>query len=111
MVFALHPGTVRSGLLESYRSNPQMATFLDGLPADAYTPPERAGEAVVRWKGKALAYLFDFGDEWRLLLKVADRWGQETTRTRCWSRRSRLARGGPTSRAAPAQVGRGAGFS
>lgn len=25
-------------------------------------------------KGKAIAYLFDFGDEWRLLLKVADRW-------------------------------------
>lgn len=31
-------------------------------------------------KGKALAYLFDFGDEWRLLLKVVDRWaaGEET---------------------------------
>jgi hypothetical protein len=25
-------------------------------------------------KGKSIAYLFDFGDEWRLLLKVADRW-------------------------------------
>ncbi|MHB8650597.1 MAG: IS1096 element passenger TnpR family protein, partial [Gaiellaceae bacterium] len=25
-------------------------------------------------KGKAIAYLFDFGDEWRLLLKVVDRW-------------------------------------
>lgn len=31
-------------------------------------------------KGKALAYLFDFGDEWRLLLKVMERWeaGDET---------------------------------
>ena len=31
-------------------------------------------------KGKALAYLFDFGDEWRVLLKVVDRWeaGEET---------------------------------
>jgi pRiA4b ORF-3-like protein len=31
-------------------------------------------------KGKALAYLFDFGDEWRVLLKVANRWeaGEET---------------------------------
>jgi hypothetical protein len=25
-------------------------------------------------KGKTMAYLFDFGDEWRLLLKVVDRW-------------------------------------
>lgn len=25
-------------------------------------------------KGKTIAYLFDFGDEWRLLLKVVDRW-------------------------------------
>lgn len=25
-------------------------------------------------KGTTLAYLFDFGDEWRLLLKVVDRW-------------------------------------
>lgn len=31
-------------------------------------------------KGKAIAYLFDFGDEWRLLLKVVDRWqgGEES---------------------------------
>jgi hypothetical protein len=31
-------------------------------------------------KGKTLAYLFDFGDEWRLLLKVVDRWeaGEDT---------------------------------
>lgn len=28
-------------------------------------------------KGKVLAYLFDFGDEWRLLVKVVDRWGAE----------------------------------
>jgi Plasmid pRiA4b ORF-3-like protein len=25
-------------------------------------------------KGRTLAYLFDFGDEWRVLLKVVDRW-------------------------------------
>jgi pRiA4b ORF-3-like protein len=31
-------------------------------------------------KGKTIAYLFDFGDEWRVLLKVVDRWeaGDET---------------------------------
>jgi hypothetical protein len=31
-------------------------------------------------KGKSLAYLFDFGEEWRLLLKVVDRWdaGEDT---------------------------------
>jgi hypothetical protein len=31
-------------------------------------------------KGKKIAYLFDFGDEWRLLLKVVDHWeaGDET---------------------------------
>ncbi len=31
-------------------------------------------------KGKTIAYLFDFGDEWRLLLKVVDRWeaGEES---------------------------------
>lgn len=30
--------------------------------------------------GKTIAYLFDFGDEWRLLLKVIDRWeaGEES---------------------------------
>jgi hypothetical protein len=33
-----------------------------------------------RRKGKSLAYLFDFGEEWRLLLKVVDRWdaGEDT---------------------------------
>jgi len=31
------------------------------------------GELGLR-KGKAIAYLFDFGDEWRLPLKVVDRW-------------------------------------
>ena len=31
-------------------------------------------------KRKTIAYLFDFGDEWRLLLKVVDRWeaGEES---------------------------------
>ena len=31
------------------------------------------GELGLR-KGKTIAYLFDFGDEWRLPLKVVDRW-------------------------------------
>lgn len=31
------------------------------------------GELGLR-KGKTIAYLFDFGDEWRLLLKVVDHW-------------------------------------
>lgn len=31
------------------------------------------GELGLR-KGKSIAYVFDFGDEWRLLLKVVDRW-------------------------------------
>jgi len=37
------------------------------------------GELGLR-KGKAVAYVFDFGDEWRLLLKVVDRWdaGEES---------------------------------
>lgn len=28
-------------------------------------------------KGSTLAYLFDFGDEWRLLLKVVESWPVE----------------------------------
>jgi hypothetical protein len=31
------------------------------------------GELRLR-KGKSIAYVFDFGDEWRLPLKVVDRW-------------------------------------
>ena len=31
------------------------------------------GELGLR-KGKKIAYLFDFGDEWRLLLRVVDSW-------------------------------------
>jgi len=31
------------------------------------------GELGMR-KGKKIAYVFDFGDEWRLLLRLADRW-------------------------------------
>lgn len=51
---------------------------------DADDDRVRSGRIVLRElglrKGKALAYLFDFGDEWRLLLKVVDRWeaGDET---------------------------------
>lgn len=28
-------------------------------------------------KGKSIAYLFDFGDEWRLMLRLVDRWDVE----------------------------------
>ena len=31
------------------------------------------GELGLR-KGQTIAYLFDFGDEWRLPLKLVDRW-------------------------------------
>lgn len=31
------------------------------------------GELGLR-RGKRIAYIFDFGDEWRLLLRVVDRW-------------------------------------
>lgn len=47
-VFALHPGTVDTELLASYRAHPQMAAYLDGLPAEMYSPPELAGEIVAR---------------------------------------------------------------
>ena len=47
-VFAVHPGTVETDLLKSYRSNPRMAAFLDGLPADGYALPELVGETVAR---------------------------------------------------------------
>ena len=61
-------------------------TFWD-RDADEYTAPfeleergDRArsaripvGELGLR-KGKTIAYVFDFGDEWRLLLKVVDSW-------------------------------------
>lgn len=47
-VFGLHPGTVDTKLLNSYRSNTQMAAFLDGLPASRYTEPAAAGEVVAR---------------------------------------------------------------
>ena len=43
---------------------------MDKPKASARTP---IGELGLR-KGKAIAYVFDFGDEWRLLLKVVDRW-------------------------------------
>jgi NAD(P)-dependent dehydrogenase (short-subunit alcohol dehydrogenase family) len=47
-VFALHPGIVRTVLLESYRSDPTMASILDSIPDSAYSPPEVAAEAVSR---------------------------------------------------------------
>lgn len=46
--FALHPGTVRTKLLQSYRSDPRMAAFLDGLPAEAFTEPRAVGRVVRR---------------------------------------------------------------
>jgi NAD(P)-dependent dehydrogenase (short-subunit alcohol dehydrogenase family) len=47
-VFAVHPGIVRTELLESYRSSPQVAALLDSIPAEAYSPPELAGQVVAR---------------------------------------------------------------
>lgn len=47
-VFGLHPGTVDTKLLDRYRSNPEMAAFLDGLPASRYTEPAAVGEVVAR---------------------------------------------------------------
>lgn len=47
-VFGLHPGTVDTKLLKSYRSNGEMAAFLDGLPASSYAEPRVAGEVVAR---------------------------------------------------------------
>jgi len=43
---------------------------MDKPKASARVP---IGELGLR-KGKTIAYVFDFGDEWRLLLKVVDRW-------------------------------------
>jgi len=43
---------------------------MDKPKASARVP---VGELGLR-KGKTIAYVFDFGDEWRLLLKVVDRW-------------------------------------
>lgn len=47
-VFGLHPGTVDTGLLNSYRSNPHMAAFLDGLPASRFTEPGAVAGVVTR---------------------------------------------------------------
>jgi NAD(P)-dependent dehydrogenase (short-subunit alcohol dehydrogenase family) len=47
-VFGLHPGTVATALLDSYRSNPQMAAFLDGLPPSSFTDPGAVGRVVAR---------------------------------------------------------------
>ena len=47
-VFALHPGMVRTQLLLSYRSDPGLREFLDTAPAEAFTPPDVAADAVVR---------------------------------------------------------------
>ena len=47
-VFGLHPGTVDTELLASYRSNPQVAAFFDGMPPDSFTPPQVAARAAAR---------------------------------------------------------------
>ena len=46
--FALHPGIVRTALLEGYRSSAQVAAMLDSIPDSMYSAPELAGQAVVR---------------------------------------------------------------
>lgn len=46
--FALHPGLVDTELLSSYRSDPRFAAFLDGMPPQAYSPPEVVASLVAR---------------------------------------------------------------
>jgi hypothetical protein len=46
---------------------------LDPTDEDARSGRISLSELGLR-KGKTIAYVFDFGDEWRLLLKVVDRW-------------------------------------
>jgi len=48
LAFALHPGTVKTKLLESYRSDARMAAFLDSLPTEAYAEPRAVGRVVLR---------------------------------------------------------------
>jgi hypothetical protein len=53
---------------------PQTTTVADSFgPSIVYRIRVPVGELGLR-KGKSIAYLFDFGDEWRLQLKVVDRW-------------------------------------
>ncbi len=47
-IFALHPGMVRTQLLDSYASHPAMAAFLDSAPPEAFSPPELAAGIVAR---------------------------------------------------------------
>jgi Plasmid pRiA4b ORF-3-like protein len=44
-----------------------------GTREKASAAEARIGDLGLR-KGKTIAYLFDYGDEWRLPLKVVDRW-------------------------------------
>jgi hypothetical protein len=46
---------------------------IDEMGKDKKSARTPIGELGLR-KGKTIAYLFDFGDEWRLLLKVVERW-------------------------------------
>jgi len=46
--FALHPGVVRTELLLSYRSHPDMAAFIDNAPEEVFSPPEVAARVVAR---------------------------------------------------------------
>lgn len=46
--FALHPGIVRTELLEGYRRSPAVATMLDGIPEAVYCSPAVAARAVAR---------------------------------------------------------------
>lgn len=46
--FALHPGVVRTELLESYTSHPDMAAWFASMPAEFFSPPELAAGVVAR---------------------------------------------------------------
>jgi NAD(P)-dependent dehydrogenase (short-subunit alcohol dehydrogenase family) len=52
--FALHPGVVRTELLLSYRSHPDMAAFLDSAPDAVFSGPEVAARVVARIAGGEL---------------------------------------------------------
>jgi 3-oxoacyl-[acyl-carrier protein] reductase len=46
--FAVHPGIVRTELLLSYASHPDMAALLDSIPDEAHSPPELVAGVVAR---------------------------------------------------------------
>jgi hypothetical protein len=60
---------------------------IDEMDEDKRSARVPVGELGLRKRG-TMAYVFDFGDEWRLLIRLEDSWEPVTTATRCSSRRS-----------------------